>query len=167
MTKSEVTQIKIGSHKIGFIGLKTVFDEMAALFENKSDDIVSEELVQRLSRNNYIPEKVKDKYGRAFTCEFRKFLGQPFQEEKSEGMEIKILGAGCPQCDSLEKDLMDILTEINLSADLEHVRDLKEIAGYGVMGTPALIINGKVMCKGKVPRKNKIIKWLEQARDAL
>jgi protein-disulfide isomerase len=49
-----------------------------------------------------------------------------------------------------------------LSADLEHVRDVKEIGRYGVMGTPALIINGRVKCVGSVPPREKIVKWLKE-----
>ncbi len=167
MTDSEITQIKIGSHKVGFVGLKTALEDMAEQFENKPDNDVADELLKRLSKNNYIPDNVKETYGRAFTREFRRFLGQPFQDDDSSGVEIKVLGQGCPQCDRLEADVMDILEEINLSADLEHVRDIKEIAGYGVMGTPALIINGKVMCKGKVPSKGKLKKWLNQVKESL
>jgi len=57
---------------------------------------------------------------------------------------------------------MEVLAEMSLSADLEHVRDIKEIGRYGVMGTPALVINGKVVCVGTVPAKEKIKEWLSE-----
>jgi protein-disulfide isomerase len=57
---------------------------------------------------------------------------------------------------------MEALAEMDLSADLEHVRDVKEIGRYGVMGTPAVIINGKVKCVGSVPSREKIIEWLKE-----
>jgi small redox-active disulfide protein 2 len=94
--------------------------------------------------------------------EFNKFLGRPYEEDVSEELEIKVLGPGCDQCDRLEKELMEALAEMDLSADLEHVRDLKEIGRYGVMGTPAVIINGKVKCVGSVPHREKIIQWLKE-----
>jgi hypothetical protein len=53
------------------------------------------------------------------------------------------------------------LSELDLPADLDHVRDVVEIGSYGVMGTPALLINGEVMCVGRVPPKIKIREWLE------
>jgi hypothetical protein len=56
---------------------------------------------------------------------------------------------------------MEVMSEMMLPGDLEHVRDVKEIGQYGVMGTPALVINGKVMCVGDVPSKEKIRAWLE------
>ena len=55
------------------------------------------------------------------------------------------------------------MSEINLIADIEHVRDIKEIGKYGVMGSPALLINGKVKSVGKVPPKNKLKEWLTEA----
>ena len=162
MTMSEVTQIKIDKHKVGFVGLEEVFKDIAELYAEQPDDVVAEELLIRLSKKNYISDKVQKEYGRAFVREFRKFLGQPVGDERPEGLEIKVLGAGCVLCNSLENEVMEVLSEIGLSADLEHVRDVQQIAKYSVKGTPALIINGKVMCSGRIPSKNMIRKWLEK-----
>jgi small redox-active disulfide protein 2 len=162
MTKSDVIQIKIGKHKVGFVGLKETFKDMTELYAKQPDDVVAEELLNRLSKKNYISDKVQKEYGRAFVREFRKFLGQPFDDENDQGLEIKVLGAGCVLCNSLENDVMEVLSEMNLTADLEHVRDVEEIAKYNVKGTPALIINGKVICSGRIPSKNVIRKWLEE-----
>ena len=162
MTISEVTQIKIDKHKVGFVGLEEVFKDIAELYAEQPDDVVAEELLIRLSKKNYISDRVQKEYGRAFVREFRKFLGQPVGDERPEGLEIKVLGAGCVLCNSLENEVMEVLSEIGLSADLEHVRDVEQIAKYSVKGTPALIINGKVMCSGRIPSKNMIRKWLEK-----
>ncbi|MBW2172681.1 MAG: TM0996/MTH895 family glutaredoxin-like protein [Deltaproteobacteria bacterium] len=78
-------------------------------------------------------------------------------------MEIKVLGPGCARCDKLEREAMEVMSEMELPGDLEHVRDVKEIGRYGVMGTPALVINGKVVCVGKVPSKEEIKEWLSEA----
>jgi hypothetical protein len=51
MTKSDVTQIKIGKHKVGFVGLKKTFKDIAALYSKQPDDVVAEELLNRLSKN--------------------------------------------------------------------------------------------------------------------
>ena len=59
---------------------------------------------------------------------------------------------------------MQVLSETGIAAGLEHVRDIKEIGKYGVMGTPALIINGQVKSVGKVPPKNKLKEWLTEAQ---
>ncbi|MBU1163596.1 MAG: thioredoxin family protein [Proteobacteria bacterium] len=75
-------------------------------------------------------------------------------------LEIKVLGPGCSQCDMLDKILIEVLSEMKILADMEHIRDIREIGKYGVMGTPALVINGKVMSVGKVPSKEKLKEWL-------
>ncbi len=161
-SESNVTQIKIGAHKFGIVGLKKAIENMAEAYAEQADDVVVEELLIRLSKKNYIPEKVQKKYGRAFVREFRRFLGQPFDDENSQGLEIKVLGAGCVICDSLENKVMEALTEMSLAAELEHIRDGDQIAEYQVKGTPALIINGKMMLSGTTPSKNEIKKWLKE-----
>ena len=162
MTKSDVTQIKIGKHKVGFVGLKETFKDITELYSKQPDDVVAEKLLNLLSKKNYISENVQKEYGHAFVREFRKFLGQHFDDENGEGLEVKVLGAGCVLCNSLENDVMEVLSEMSLTADLEHVRDVEEIAKYNVKGTPALIINGKVICSGRIPSKNIIRKRLEE-----
>ena len=77
-------------------------------------------------------------------------------------LEIKVLGAGCAVCDGLENQIMEVLTEMGLAADLEHIRDADRIAAYKVKTTPALIINGKAMGLGGVPSKAKIYSWLKE-----
>lgn len=155
-------QIKVGNHSIGIIGLTHVMEEMAEEYAQRPDDEVRAELLNRLSRKNYIPGPAREGYGNAFLREFRKFLGKPYQEEISKGLEIKVLGQGCVQCNRLEKEIIEVMVEMNLAADLEHVTDIKEIGKYGVMGAPALIINGRVMSVGRVPPRAKIKEWLSE-----
>ncbi|MBU1171459.1 MAG: thioredoxin family protein [Proteobacteria bacterium] len=94
------------------------------------------------------------------------FIGKPVQEEKTRDvLEIKVLGQGCPRCDQLEHDVIKIASEMNIIADIEHVRDINEIAQYGVMGSPALVINGTVKAVGNIPPRQKIMDWLALAND--
>jgi protein-disulfide isomerase len=59
--------------------------------------------------------------------------------------------------------VMEVLAELQLPANVEHVRDVKEIGRMGIMGTPALIIGDTVKAVGSVPTKTKIMEWLKQA----
>ena len=163
MSQDDVTQIRVGNSPVGVIGLKTVLAEMAEAYGLRPEGEVAEELLNRLSEKNYIPEKVKGIYGKAFLREFKKFLGKPFEEEESEGINIKVLGPGCVQCDRLEQELIQVMAETGILADIEHIRDIREIGKYGVMGSPALIINGDVKSVGNMPPKTKIIEWLRKA----
>ena len=164
MSQDDIAQIRVGNSPVGIMGLKTVMEEIAEEYGERPDQEVMEELLNRLGKRNYIPEKAKENYGKSFLREFKKFLGKPYEQEVSGGVEIKVLGQGCVQCDRLERDLMEVMAEIDLAADLEHVRDIKEIGKYGVMGMPALVINGKVLSVGRVPSKAKLKEWLEEAQ---
>ena len=65
-------------------------------------------------------------------------------------MVIKILGTGCSKCEKLEKNMKEVLEELGIDATLEKVEELKEIVRYGVMTTPALVIDDKLVSVGKV-----------------
>ena len=77
-------------------------------------------------------------------------------------MEIKILGPGCPKCQQTEKIVKETVAESGVNAQVEKVTDIMKIAGYGVFGTPAVIINDEVKCVGKIPKKEEIRAWLEK-----
>jgi len=163
MTQDEITQIKVGRHRMGIVGLKSVLEEVSREFDGRSDDAVNAELIRRLSKFNYIAEKGQKDYEEAFLREFKKFVGQPYEKAKTEGLEIKVLGGGCPCCDDLAQDLMAVMTEMNLAADIAHVNDPAEIGNYNVTGTPALVINGKVKAVGTMPKKAQLKALLADA----
>lgn len=163
----DVKQIMIGGQKTGIIGLDGVLKDVARELAGRPDAEIESELITRLSKQNYIYEKAIDKYEKAFMREYKKFVGEPFEEETGGCLQIKVLGPGCPNCRKLEQDLMTLVAETKISADIEHVTDLKEIGSYGVMGSPALIINGKVMAVGNMPQKSKLKDWLMKAAGEL
>ncbi|HKK82562.1 MAG TPA: thioredoxin family protein [Prolixibacteraceae bacterium] len=66
-------------------------------------------------------------------------------------MEIKVLGPGCPKCKTLEKVTREAVTAAGIEANVSKVEDIVEIMNYGVMQTPALVVDGKVVVKGRVP----------------
>jgi small redox-active disulfide protein 2 len=66
-------------------------------------------------------------------------------------MEIKILGTGCPNCKTLVKNTMNALAELNIDANVEKVEDILKIMSYGIMHTPGIVIDGKVVLSGRVP----------------
>ncbi len=109
--------------------------------------------MDRLRSRNYILPAAQEEYRKAFLREFKKALGEKVAEE-NQGLSIKVLGPGCSSCDRLGQTVMDVLAELGLLADVEHIRDVKEIAALGVLGVPALLINGEVKAVGTVPSKN-------------
>jgi hypothetical protein len=163
MTQDEITQIRVGRHRMGIIGLKHVLEEVSQGFDHQADDEVSAELIRRLSKFNYIPENSRKDYEQAFLREFKRFVRQPVEQTKMEWLEIKVLSGGCPCGDDLEQDLMAVMTEMNLAADIEHVTDPVAIENYGVTGTPALVINGEVRAVGAMPKKTQLKSLLSDA----
>ncbi len=77
-------------------------------------------------------------------------------------MEIKVLGTGCSRCRALEKTVVNSLAELDITADVSKVEDIMEIMEYGILRTPALVINGKVVLSGYVPDANEIKKLITQ-----
>jgi small redox-active disulfide protein 2 len=71
-------------------------------------------------------------------------------------MKIEVLGPGCPKCKTLEKLTKEVVNENGIHADVEKVDDIEKIISYGIMSTPALVINQKVVAKGRVPSKSEI-----------
>ena len=163
MSEDKITRINVGGHATGIIGLGPILEEVAKEFKSRTDDEIKAELLNRLSRKNYINSRTKDMYGHAFLREYKKIVGEHFEDTEAGGLEIKVLGPGCPRCEKLEQDLMAMMAELNIAADLEHVRDPIDIANYGVMGSPGLIINGEVKVVGSIPPKNKLKEWLLEA----
>jgi small redox-active disulfide protein 2 len=164
MSEMDVTKIRVGKFVAGIIGLKSVLQNMGKDWADKPESETKAELVRRLSVKNYIPDGVKEDYGESFLREFKKSIGKPYEDAERGQLEIKILGAGCPSCARLEKEVMEVLKELNLPADVDHIRDNKEMGKYGVLGTPALIVDGKVKAVGRVPSRSKIIEWLKEAK---
>lgn len=78
-------------------------------------------------------------------------------------MEIKILGPGCPKCKQLDRLVRDVVAENNIDATVTKVEDIVEMMNYGIMVTPALVINGKVVMKGSVPTKDEILKKIKES----
>jgi len=77
-------------------------------------------------------------------------------------MKIIIAGSGCPKCKATEENVFEACAKLGLPADIQHIYDLKEIAKRGVMITPAVLIDGKVVIKGKVPTVEELMKILEK-----
>ena len=75
-------------------------------------------------------------------------------------MEIKVLGTGCPKCKALEKATKEAVAQTGVDATITKVEDIVEIMNFGVMTTPALVIDGNIVVKGKVPSVHEISKLL-------
>lgn len=80
---------------------------------------------------------------------------------KKEQATIKILGSGCKKCNELEANTKSALEQLGMDIAIDHVTDFAEIAAYGVMTTPALVYNDKVLSYGKVLKAGEVVKLLQ------
>ncbi len=77
---------------------------------------------------------------------------------------IKVLGGGCEKCNALEASVLEALKELGMDTTIEHVRDFAQIAAWGVMSTPALVVDGKVVSSGKVLKKDEVKALIQELR---
>lgn len=77
-------------------------------------------------------------------------------------LNIKVLGTGCPNCQRLEQEVRAALDAAGISYTLTKVTDIAAIMDYGVMSTPALVINEKVVSAGRIPAHSRIVEWAKE-----
>ena len=78
-------------------------------------------------------------------------------------MEIKILGVGCANCQRLERIAREAAAEMGVEATFDHVTDMRKIMSYAILGTPGLVIDGRVVSSGRVPTKAEVSTWIANA----
>jgi small redox-active disulfide protein 2 len=78
-------------------------------------------------------------------------------------IDVKVLGSGCPNCQRLERETRTALDSLSIEYELIKVTDYADIASYGVLQTPALVINERVVSAGKIPKQSDIVTWATEA----
>ena len=86
------------------------------------------------------------------------------QSSKAEGASVKVLGSGCAKCNALEAATKAALAQLGMDTAIDHGTDFAQIAAYGVMSTPALVVDGKVVVYGKVLKTEEVVTLLQKVR---
>ena len=81
-------------------------------------------------------------------------------------MKIQVAGPGCARCQTTEKNVINACAELDMAADIFHVTDMKEIVKLGVMSTPAVIVDGKIVLSGRVPTVGELKTMLADFKSA-
>jgi len=118
-------------------------------FDDPADAVGSEEEVMPVYR------RVRDEIKNDF---YEFYLKNLMSKENI----IKVYGSGCSNCKKLEQMCIDAAQELNINATVEKVNDLQEIMKTGIMSTPGLEINGKMISSGKLPTKPTLIHWIQE-----
>jgi len=78
-------------------------------------------------------------------------------------LTIKVSGPGCQNCDKVEEITKSAVSTMGIETHIEKITDINEIVEYGVLSTPGLIINGKVVCSGRIPSQAEVTTWIADA----
>lgn len=150
--------IRIGAANIGLIGLDIALNKAAGeqLAPEKAVDL----LYTAVSKENYIPPGMEDKYREALLTEYRKHLGEQIHD--SSQLIVRVFGSGCISCNKLQSLVIEALNSLNLAADIEQIHDPDEIGRHGILMTPALKINNKVKVSGRMPTPAQIAEWIRE-----
>lgn len=117
-------------------------------FDDPADAVGSEEEVMPVYR------RVRDEIKKDFYDFYLKNL-------KSSENVIKVYGSGCTNCQQLEQMCYNVLQELQIDASVEKVTDIQEIMKAGILSTPGLEINGKMISSGKLPTKSTLVHWIQ------
>jgi small redox-active disulfide protein 2 len=77
-------------------------------------------------------------------------------------MKIVVLGPGCPRCHEVEKRTKTALAELGIAADVDKISDIQRIMDFDILSTPGLVIDGQVVCSGRIPRLEEIKAWIQE-----
>lgn len=154
--------IKIGNASVGLIGIDMALNHVLQQKGMSEDEVVAY-LYNEAKKHNYIPASASKVYREALLREYKKLRGEEVDQESR--LQIRILGPGCVSCNKLGTMLFEILQNMNIPADIEQIHDLDEIWRYGVLSTPALVINDEVLCAGKMPTSSEVESWLREIID--
>ncbi|MCR4438732.1 MAG: thioredoxin family protein [bacterium] len=157
-----ILSVTIGGRPVGLIGVEEALAEAKAR-RFADDEEVKAFLLAAIKAENYVPPQKEAEYAEALLQLYRKAMGMAVAEEESRGLVIRVLGPGCVFCERMTADILAILAEMGVAADFQHVRDLQEIARFGLVPTPALVINGKVVAAGRAPSRTQLKAMIEQA----
>lgn len=149
--------LKVGAVSIGLIGLDVALTRVLAQPELGVAQAVDQAYAE-IARHNYVPQVAETRYRAALEAEIVRLR----QGGTARGgpLEVRILGTGCVSCNNLQKVVIEIMAGRRIAADVFQVHDPDEIGRFGVLQTPALVINGQVKSVGRLPTRAEIEEWL-------
>jgi small redox-active disulfide protein 2 len=162
-------KIKVGDTVAGVTGLDELLETAFERGWQPEQPGLADHLVAGLrAAGNYVDRGSEPAYRETLLTIYRDFFekkqkqGAPAIKESKRGgkMKIEILGPGCARCRATEANIRKALAELQVEAEVVHVSDVREIAKRGVMLTPGLVVDGKLVCKGRIPEVTEIKSWL-------
>ncbi|MCK4838447.1 MAG: thioredoxin family protein [Desulfobulbaceae bacterium] len=157
-------QLRVGRATVGLLGLDIVLNQLLGKAGLGYEEAVTQ-LYEEISKQNYIPAGMEEQYRQALGREYERLRSG--QEASEQDLVIRVLGPGCVSCNNLQNIVIEVMSEMGIAADVFQVHDLDEIGRFGIIQTPALLINGKVKCAGRLPTSSQIEEWLRDFIDGV
>ena len=154
--------LKVGKTTVGLVGLDRALAKVLAS-RDMEIPVAAELVYAEIEAQNYIPPGAAYSYRQALANEIGRLRGG--QATGPGHLEVRILGPGCVSCNNLQRLVIEAVAARGLAADVLKVHDLDEIGRFGVMQTPALVINGQVKSTGRLPSPAQIEGWLLDAAE--
>lgn len=155
-----VSKVEIGGRVVGIVDLEEIFEEVRASGLTK-DEALKDAIFRKVQMNNYIPSRMESLYKEGLLEEYRIFTGEAQKRPRSSASpEIRLYGSSCFRCEKLDEMIKEILSHARIRADYQLVTDMREVAQAGVMMTPAIAVNGRMVLQGQVPLEADLEKML-------
>jgi len=152
--------LKVGKATVGLVGLDIALNRLLA-DSSLSDEAAADQVYAEVAKRNYVPTSAAGLYWEAILREVARLRAGA--GSGNDELVIRILGPGCVSCNNLQKLVFEVMDRLKVAADIFQIHDLDEIGRFGVMQTPALVINGKVKSSGRLPTPAQIEEWLQEA----
>jgi len=156
-----VRLVVVDGVEVGLVGLDDAFAQLRATGVRDPEERKAF-LLSRVRQKNYVPPRREAAYADALLEEYLVWAGER-AARRSAIPKVRVLGPGCPRCQALERLVLDVLSELGLGVDFEHVRDPREIGRYGVFASPALVVGHRLLVSGRVPGREELKKLLVEA----
>jgi len=154
--------LRVGKVTVGLIGI-----DVALLKYGCDKTLPVEDAVDIVFKNvvahNYVPATAAHLYRQAIKDEILRLRSG--EKVKNKELIIRILGPGCVSCNKLQSMVLEIMSHLEVAADIFQVHDLDEIGRFGIVQTPALVINGDLKSAGRHPTRSQIEAWLRDYID--
>ena len=156
------TSIVVNNKRIGIIGLEGAISSLLKKKDEITPAHAAAAIFEAVRSKNYIPSGLEGEYIKGIECAWKAAIG--FSDDTKEGaLEVKILGSNCLTCNRLEHMVRDCLDSLGISADIIHIQDQDEIWRHGVIHTPALLINNKIVSQGRLPTMAQLKDWFSDS----
>ena len=151
--------LKIGKATVGLIGIDVALNRV---IKDRALDVdqAAEQVYREIKKKNYIPAGAVADYQKAIRNEILLLRGE--KARANDELVIRVLGHGCVSCNNLQKIVIEVVSTMGVAADVFQVHDPDEIGRFGVVNSPALVINCDLKCEGRLPSRSQVESWIRE-----